>query len=453
METIHIYHTNDLHSHFNHWPRIHQFLLDRRTLHEEVDDEVFLFDIGDHMDRWHPYSDAFLGKGNVNLLNEAGYTAATIGNNEGITLSYEGLDEMYESANFDVLLANLYYKNGTRPNWAKPYKVYETCKGTRMAIIGLTAYFSRFYELLGWSMTDPIKELESLLGSLEGQADAIILLSHLGIHEDERIAEMFPEIDVILGGHTHHILHEGKQVEDTLLCGGGKHGQYVGHVTLTIDSLTKEIKQKKAILYDTNQLPSSENELEYREMLFQLGKDQLGKVVTELSISLDKRYIAAELCSALQSWTKADASFLNEGLILGGLQEGPLSKYDLLMICPHPINPCLVELTGAELKEVLLQTLDEKWEHLQVKGLGFRGTVMGKIVHHSISFEVQSGIKKVLVNGVELKKEEKYKLAIPDMFTFGRFFPEIFRAKTKQYFLPEFMRDLLAWKLANGESS
>ena len=38
-----------------------------------------------------------------------------------------------------------------------------------------------------------------------------------------------------------------------------------------------------------------------------------------------------------------------------------VTKFDLLKICPHPINPCMVELTGAELKEVLAQIMDEKW--------------------------------------------------------------------------------------------
>ena len=33
-----------------------------------------------------------------------------------------------------------------------------------------------------------------------------------------------------------------------------------------------------------------------------------------------------------------------------------VTKFDLHKICPHPINPCVVELTGAELKEVLAQT-------------------------------------------------------------------------------------------------
>ena len=114
-EVIHIYHTNDLHSHFENWPTISTFIKERKAIHEAEEEEVFIFDIGDFVDRWHPYTESTVGKGNVELLNEVGYTAVTIGNNEGITLSHHDLDKLYSKANFDVIVANLYYPGRKRP--------------------------------------------------------------------------------------------------------------------------------------------------------------------------------------------------------------------------------------------------------------------------------------------------------------------------------------------------
>ena len=54
-EIIHFYHTNDFHSHFENWPRIVEFLKERRMLHQEMGDEAIILDIGDHVDRWHPF--------------------------------------------------------------------------------------------------------------------------------------------------------------------------------------------------------------------------------------------------------------------------------------------------------------------------------------------------------------------------------------------------------------
>lgn len=106
IEQVHIYHTNDIHSHFENWPKISSFLNKERKLYGyKADENFFLFDIGDHADRWHPYTEGTLGKGNVRLLNELDYTAVTIGNNEGITLAHDELDTLYEDAAFDVLIA------------------------------------------------------------------------------------------------------------------------------------------------------------------------------------------------------------------------------------------------------------------------------------------------------------------------------------------------------------
>lgn len=35
IETIHILHTNDIHSHFEYWPQIHRFLQTKRQEFEE----------------------------------------------------------------------------------------------------------------------------------------------------------------------------------------------------------------------------------------------------------------------------------------------------------------------------------------------------------------------------------------------------------------------------------
>ncbi|WP_203552979.1 bifunctional UDP-sugar hydrolase/5'-nucleotidase [Bacillus sp. B15-48] len=453
LEVLHIYHTNDLHSHFEHWPRIHQLVTERRNWHEQEGDEYLLFDIGDHMDRWHPFSDGTRGKGNCQLLNDAGYDAVTFGNNEGITLAYEDLDSMYNQRKFEVLAANFYKKDGTRPEWVKPFKLYTTKKGTRVGVIGLTVNFSHFYRLLGWKVNDPLEELQLCLDELKGNADVIILLSHLGIHEDERMAEMYPQIDLILGAHTHHILHEGKLVRNTLLGAAGKFGGYTGHAVLEIDPTSRKVISKKAQLYNMLKSEPATNEEEQIKSLYTKGKKILEKKVAYLPQPLPAEHFADSplanlLCKTLKEWCDADCAFINAGLLLDSLKKGKVTEFDLLSICPHPINPCTVELTGSELKEVLLQTRDEKWPHLQVKGLGFRGTVLGNFIYDEIEINSDKPNSVMIkIKNEPLEPKKTYRVALPDMFTFGRFFPAINRAEKKVYFLPELLRDLLKDKL------
>ncbi|RFU63797.1 bifunctional metallophosphatase/5'-nucleotidase [Peribacillus glennii] len=457
-ETIHLYHTNDLHSHFENWPRIKQLLGERKKLHKEVGEESIFLDIGDHVDRWHPFTEGTLGKVNVDLLNEAGYQYAAIGNNEGITLPHEGLDSLYNEADFKVLAANVYQTSGERPPWALPYAIHTTQAGTKIGLIGLTAFFQKFYSGLGWSLSDPFEELSRQMGILKEKSDLIVILSHLGLPNDERMAEDFPEIDIILGGHTHHILHQGSMSGNTLLCCAGKYGMYVGHVEITVDD-SKNVVRKIARIYDTNELQEAPDERAWIDNMYHEGREQLQDPCVLLPENLESEWfkpsrLSNMLCEALREWCRADCAFLNAGLLLEGLQAGEVTKGDIHQMLPHPINPCVVELSGSELKEILLQSLNEEWPHIQLKGFGFRGKIMGVIVYDRVEFKkAENGIiREVLVDGKALIPGRLYKLAIPDMYTFGSFFPQIQRSKDKEYFMPEFLRDIMAWKLKQSYS-
>ncbi|WRP05954.1 bifunctional UDP-sugar hydrolase/5'-nucleotidase [Rossellomorea aquimaris] len=446
-ETIHIYHTNDLHSHFEHWSRIRDFLKMRKHWHLDEGEPVYLFDIGDHVDRSHPLSEATLGKGNIDFLNEVGFDAVTIGNNEGITLDYEDLNSLYENAEFHVIVGNLLDQSSQLPSWVKTHHVYQTNSGMKIGVIGLTAYFKPFYKALGWNITSPLEELEKLVQELHPQVDMVILLSHLGIRDDELIAARFPEIDVILGAHTHHVLHQGKEIKGTMLGAAGKYGHYVGHMMIEVDTTTKKIVGKKAQLYEQQELPVVEKEEQENLEWYQKGEDLLGEAVTELAKPLPVDWFNPSplpnvLCDALAEWCEADCAFLNSGLLIDGLDEGAVTKQDLHRILPHPINPCLIEMKGAELKEIIKQTFNEEWPHVQVKGLGFRGKVMGRFVYTNIQFKGH----EILIDHNPIDSRKIYKLALPDMFTFGHFFPDLQRLE-KKYFMPEFLRDILQWKL------
>ncbi|MEK3887772.1 bifunctional metallophosphatase/5'-nucleotidase [Bacillus sp. FSL K6-3431] len=447
-EVIHIYHTNDLHSHFENWPRIADYLKERKAHHEAMGEDVFIFDIGDFADRWHPFTEATMGKGNVGLLNDVGYTAVTIGNNEGITLPHNALDELYNASNFDVIVANLYYLNRERPDWVLPYQIYETKQGTRIGVTAITAYYRKLYEQLGWDLSEPLTELDIQLNKLKEKTDIIILLSHLGIYDDEKIAELHPNIDLILGGHTHHILHMGKQINRTTLAAAGKYGQYVGYVK--VEEKQRTNVKVKASLIKTSNLPPSNNEENKIQSYAQIGKEQLNTEVAVIPETLAFDWTIPSptpqiLCEAIHEWCNADCTLINSGLVLAPLKKGEITKYDLHQMLPHPINPCTVELTGAELKEILLHAESDHWPSLEVKGLGFRGSVMGKFIYYGI--EINRSKLEVEIAGKPLDPERIYKLGTIDMFTFGKFFPEMQRSEMKQYYMPEFLRDVMEWKL------
>ncbi|MBB5324358.1 2',3'-cyclic-nucleotide 2'-phosphodiesterase (5'-nucleotidase family) [Anoxybacillus tepidamans] len=454
-QMIYIYHTNDVHSHFENWPKIAAFLQEKRNEHERKNETILLFDIGDFIDRFHPITEATRGKANVQLLNDLRYNAVTIGNNEGITLDHEELNSLYQDAQFPVLVANLFQKNGQQPDWLQPYTIIPISDTFRIGVIGVTVHFIKFYELLGWMIVSAFDILKELVAEVRKQADFVILLSHLGVSDDELLAETIPGIDLIIGGHTHHILPNGKWVNGTLLCGAGKYGQYVGAVAVDIDG-----KAIEASLVDVSTFPECERTKQKLMELEQKSLHQLEKeVVVELHEDLPLQWFAPSpfaqlLASALKEWCDGDIGMVNAGVLLEPLYKGVVTKKDLHRICPHPINPCKVYLRGDELKEVILQAHTEKMKHLSVRGFGFRGKVMGQMVYEGVELEIEimsdgsEHIRRILIHGKEIDANETYAVATIDMFTFGHFYPEIHRAPNKIYYMPEFLRDLLAWKLA-----
>lgn len=449
---IRILHTNDTHSHFEAYPKIAAFLKENSS---EIPSA--LVDIGDNMDRFHPITEATQGQANTAMLNLLKYDYATIGNNEGITLDYQALSVLYREADFQVLVANLFETSGEYPEWVKPY-FYKQMGDKKVCFIGVTVYYQHFYELLGWKLEDPYMMLEKILPDVRAEADAVVVLSHLGISDDEEMARRFPEIDVILGGHTHHVLPEGKLIGNTLVCGAGKYGQFIGEVHISFNE-QKRITQKTAKLHSLEETHPSNEVKKVIDRMQEEASGALQYKLAELQEPLNIDWFAPSplanlLAEALKEWCDADIGMVNAGVLLESIPTGAVTREVLHRICPHPINPCRVTLTGEELREVLQQSIQPEMEELKVKGLGFRGKVMGKMAFSGLELESEFfsdgtlQIKAIRVKGKEIQSHDAITIGTIDMFTFGRMYPSIVRAKHKKFFMPELLRDVLAEKLS-----
>jgi hypothetical protein len=97
-------------------------------------------------------------------------------------------------------------------------------------------------------------------------------------------------------------------------------------------------------------------------------------------------------------------------------------------------------MNGIELMDIYKQSLNQDWPNLEIKGLGFRGTVMGKMIAHNMKIEDN----KLYINNIEIQHDKIIRLATLDMFTFGYFFPS-FKETKKTYYMPDFIRDVLIW--------
>lgn len=448
MERIHLYHTNDIHSHLSKWPRISQFLRDERKRVEDNGDSFYSFDIGDACDRVHPLIEATNGTAMVHLMNEVHYDVATIGNNEGIGSSKEQLNHLYDSANFKTVISNMFdTKTGETPEGTVPFQLLKTKEGHRLGVFGLTAQFPTSYVPLGWTIKDPFDAISDMLEILAPLTDSIILLSHLGIGADRKIGEMYPMIDVILGAHTHHVLPKGEKVRNSLLGAAGRYGEYIGHIVLELDNTT--IVHSTATVIPIEEVPALSKEEELIESYEIKGHELLKQQqIADLPVSLpvswyqDSELVQISL-EAVKYYAKTEAAVLNAGLFMTSLDKGIVTNDELHKMLPHPMRILRVTLSGADLVRVV-QEMEKNRGYLRkfpIKGMGFRGKYFGEILYNGLSLEPLTG--EVLWQGKEVVLNERYTFATVDHFMYIPFFPTIELQGKNELIFPLFIRNVV----------
>ncbi|WP_027415262.1 bifunctional metallophosphatase/5'-nucleotidase [Aneurinibacillus terranovensis] len=462
-EFLHILHTNDLHSHLEEMKYITTGMRRLRNSLQRPNSHVVTADLGDHMDRMHLQTEATWGQVNIEVLNEAGYDLAAIGNNEGLTFPREKLDSLYNRANFKVLCANLRDQHtkkllpGVHPCTIEKYGQIT------VGWIGVTAPFTHFYELMGLEATDVFQTVSSLVKQMRPHVDIVVLLSHVGYNHDIELASKVNGIDLILGAHTHTYLPVGEWVNGTLICQTGKFGDYFGHVQIEYDVEKKVINTMQAVCIPSKQFPEDNRIQEILTYYHRQSETIMQEVVAELNRDVpvsweEESPLANLLAQGLRSWVDAEIALVNSGTLLFSLSKGPVTRKDMLSLCPHPINPCKMKITGQQLKTILEESLEPYITRRQIRGFGFRGKVLGRMsldgldVYYHPNRPTGEKIDKIIIGEQSIDERAIYTVATIDMFTFGIVFPTFTQGIDVEFYLPEFLRDVLEVELTKQRS-
>jgi 2',3'-cyclic-nucleotide 2'-phosphodiesterase (5'-nucleotidase family) len=450
LEKIAILHTNDLHSHFENWPKIKRYLIDEKESLEKQGYFVLIVDLGDALDRAHPLTEATNGLINTKLLNEIHYDAVTIGNNEGLTNSKQQLNDLYKDANFDVVLSNLFdLKTGERPSWAHPYKVIQTPQGNQIKMYGLTAPYHSTYELEGWNPIDDQRILPELLSD---DSNAVtVLLSHLGVTQDRLTASKFPQIDIIIGSHTHHLFIHGERDNHSLLAAAGKYGHYVGKIKLKVDN--NKVINSSASVIKTQDLPAQSGDEKWINGMMVngnriLSKQKVADIPCEMQNGLrGEPLMVKEFLKAMKQKAHTKAAIVNNGLFLNSLQPGIVDKNQLHQILPHSMHVTKSTFTGTDLWRLMME-MRKNWKFLipyEQKGMGFRGKYFGQLNYDGIVVDGHN----VYFNGEKIKSNQKYDVAILDHYIFIPFFPTVSIAGNNHILYDQTLRDMFATYLSH----
>ncbi|BDR60099.1 bifunctional metallophosphatase/5'-nucleotidase [Lactobacillus xylocopicola] len=448
MEKIRILHTNDLHSHFEHFLKIGRYLHEAQQ--DQTVDEVLTFDAGDFMDRSHPLTDATFGQANIKLMNAFHYDAITIGNNEGISNSHEVVEHLFDHAQFPVVLANLREEDGSMPHWATTQKIIKTKKGTRIALIGLTAAYPLSYQPNHWQVKMLKETMDEVLPELAGHYDVLILLTHVGLNMDCFLAQNYPQINLIVGGHSHDLLKQGKQVNGVWIVQTGKWGNYVGNTYLQLND-NHQVERISPHVEPTSLMKAQTGDEETILGFRKCGKEILTRTkVANLPEKYEDNCEAAIQVSldAIAAFAGTDLAMLSSGLFLTPFKKGVLTKYDLQRALPHSMHVVRSTLQGSDLWRLVMEIEKNRHylDHFHLQGMSFRGKIFGQMYYRQIKFDPVSRV--VFVNGKEVDPQQEYQIAVLDHYVLVPFFPTLAIVGNNKFLFPQFLREVVGNYLA-----
>ncbi len=233
MPTLHILHTNDFHNHLS----TNQAAFIRHT--RDALPGALLLDAGDAVSAGNigvrPGGEPIL-----TLMGEIGYDAMTLGNRE-FHIADALLRLKISKAPFPLLCANIRWREDQGDALpTQSYIVQAGPDGLRVGVFGLTVPMvtprMAARVVSAFLFDDPIDTARAQVAALRPQVDVLVALTHIGLREDERLARACPELDLIIGGHSHVVLPAPQVVAGVPIAQGGWYGHYLGHLTVDVPS-------------------------------------------------------------------------------------------------------------------------------------------------------------------------------------------------------------------------
>jgi predicted acetyltransferase len=306
---------------------------------------------------------------------------------------------------------------------------------------------------MGFELRDHMEAIKKEIILNKDKYDLCIVLSHLGMDSDRKIAEI-EEVNVIIGGHFHILMDKPEIVSNAIIHTSGGFGENLGLLRIEITNTGVELLEGKNIKID--QCFSDEN-------IIDILKDNKEKAIVTLSKNLynidadlwhdvvEENPITNLLADALVDVFKTDIGIINSGLINGGIRKGGVSRKKLIEICHSPLNPTYFEIQGKHLWEALQSSLDSEICFMDGKGPGFRGKYLGRL-HVSNAFIEHDGrrIINIVINGESLESERWYSVASSDYLHRGTGYASLKNNRNVRY-NNEYLRDTLEEYLCKKE--
>jgi len=177
------------------------------------------------------------GEPALETMSELGYAAMCLGNRESHPRK-EIFPRKVDRARFPILSANAVAK-GDAPLPVRPHVLLDH-DGLRVGIFGVTVpMFTKkqwSQPLCDYWFDDPLRTARAQVDILRPQVELLVALTHIGFRQDLALAEACPEIDLIIGGHSHTDLTEPQWVGRVPVLQARAFGYYAGIAVVELEA-------------------------------------------------------------------------------------------------------------------------------------------------------------------------------------------------------------------------
>ncbi|MCC5921931.1 MAG: bifunctional metallophosphatase/5'-nucleotidase [Cyclobacteriaceae bacterium] len=348
-----ILHTNDEHAKIEPFSKLAKAVEKERA----ENDHVILVSAGD-MFSGNPFVDYHQRPGSpiVELMNDVGYELQVLGNHD-FDYGQETLKERMQEANFSIILANFTNEIGILDS-IPPYHVHEFPEiGISLAFVGIVQTGRNGIpathpdNIEGLTFTSGFDVMGEYL-YLKEEHSALVALSHMGFGSDLRLAEMYPQIDVILGGHSHTRVEDGQIENGVLVTQTQANVQYLGKTTLIFED--GKLVDKYSRLVKIADLIDEDETIKAKIEEFK-NNDVLNRKLISVDHDIKgKADLGCLITDGIRAGLDLDIAFQNGGGIrLQELPAGDIKVKDILTLDPFGNSVVVMNLTPAEIKNFL----------------------------------------------------------------------------------------------------
>ena len=293
-------------------------------------------------------------------MNDLGYEVGTLGNHE-FDFGQKILRARINDATFPIICANINSSRGELDS-IPPYYIIEK-DGIKLGFIGLVQTGTdqipstnpeRLKDITFDHYLDKVEDYKPL----KRQCDVLIGLTHLGVDKDSILATQMPELDIIIGGHTHTLLETSKEINNVIIGQTGLKLQYAG---LTILKFTKgklTERSYQSCLIDTITRVDS---CITRKVNYFMEQPEFKEVIGISSLPFkSQESIGNIVTDAMLRSTVSDFAFYNQGGIrLSALPQGDITLETLLSIEPFGNHIVLHDLSLSDIKALILNRFNQ----------------------------------------------------------------------------------------------